>query len=112
MRPTAWVAPSTSTAREGNPVATEESSEVVKFTIGMTCDRNGKHLALVGKRYPRRRSLCGYRVVPHPDGEASMAEWFARYCPQCAGTAYETALSTHRISNAKCNDPSQWTAPP
>jgi hypothetical protein len=30
----------------------------------------------------------------------------------CTGTAYEAALSRHRISNAKCNDPSQWTVPP
>jgi len=26
----------------------------------------------------------------------------------CAGTAYERALASRRISSAKCNDPSQW----
>ncbi len=30
----------------------------------------------------------------------------------CVGTAYEVALPSHRISNAKCNDASQWTTPP
>jgi hypothetical protein len=30
----------------------------------------------------------------------------------CVGTAYEVALPSHRISNAKCNDASQWTSPP
>ena len=37
-------------------------------------------------------------------------EWGSKI-GSCAGTAYETALSTRRISNAKCNDPSQWTNP-
>ncbi|MEI7968693.1 MAG: hypothetical protein WCJ69_06875 [Betaproteobacteria bacterium] len=27
----------------------------------------------------------------------------------CAGTAYEKALSSRRVSSAKCNDPAQWT---
>jgi hypothetical protein len=38
-------------------------------------------------------------------------EWGAKI-GTCAGTAYETAIPSHRISNAKCNDPSQWTTPP
>ncbi|HEY2369798.1 MAG TPA: hypothetical protein VGH87_25540 [Polyangiaceae bacterium] len=38
-------------------------------------------------------------------------EWGSKI-GNCVGTAYEVALPSHRISNAKCNDPSQWTTPP
>jgi hypothetical protein len=38
-------------------------------------------------------------------------EWGSKI-GNCVGTAYEVSLPSHRISNAKCNDPSQWTTPP
>ena len=38
-------------------------------------------------------------------------EWGSKI-GNCVGTAYEVALPSHRISNAKCNDASQWTTPP
>ena len=38
-------------------------------------------------------------------------EWGSKI-GNCVGTAYEVALPSHHISNAKCNDPSQWTTPP
>ena len=38
-------------------------------------------------------------------------EWGSKI-GNCVGTAYEIALPSHRISNAKCNDASQWTTPP
>ncbi len=85
MRPVPWK----STRRESSPFALAEGRDAVKFTIGMTHGWQGKHLALIGNGYAQRRSLCGYRVVPHPDGEASMIEWDARHCPQCAGVAHE-----------------------
>jgi len=62
---------------------------MVKFTIGMTHDWNGKHLALIEGNNAQRRSLCGDSIVPHPDGEASMVEWETHYCPRCADIAHE-----------------------
>jgi hypothetical protein len=38
-------------------------------------------------------------------------EWGSKI-GNCVGTAYEVSLPSHRISNAKCNDASQWTTPP
>jgi hypothetical protein len=38
-------------------------------------------------------------------------EWGSKI-GNCVGTAFEVALPSHKISNAKCNDPSQWTTPP
>lgn len=35
-------------------------------------------------------------------------EWGSKI-GNCVGTAYEVSLPSHRISNAKCNDASQWT---
>ena len=88
-------APWKSTRRESGPLAFREGMEMVTFTIAMTHDWKGKHLALIGNGYAQRRSLCGYSVVPHPDGEASMIEWDARCCPQCADIAHE--LNHRRI---------------
>ena len=92
MRPLPWK----STRRESSPFALAEGRDAVKFTIGMTHGWQGKHLALIGNGYAQRRSLCGYSVVPHSDGEASMIEWDARYCPQCAGIASE--LTHQRVA--------------
>jgi hypothetical protein len=80
-------APWKSTRSEPNPLALAGGRGMARFTIGVTRDGHGKHLALTGNGYAQPRALCGYSVVPDPDGEASMSEWDARCCPQCAGIA-------------------------
>jgi len=53
----------------------------------MTVDGHGKHFALIALGRVLRRSLCGYSVVPHPDGEPSMNEWDERCCADCSAIA-------------------------
>jgi len=67
-----------------DPLVFARDADAVRFSIGLTPDGHGKHLALIAHGHVLRRSLCGYSVVPHPDGEASMIEWDERCCPECA----------------------------
>ena len=89
-------APWKSTRHEPGMLASGERMNAVRFTVGITPARKGKHLALLDNGYAQRRSLCGYSVEPHPDGVASMAEWDPRCCPQCADIAYR--LNHRRVA--------------
>ena len=83
----ASVAPWKSTRSEPSTLRIAGGRDAARFTLAMTHDWQGKHLALIANGYAQRRALCGYSVTPHPDGEASMIEWDERFCPQCAAIA-------------------------